>query len=148
RLHPGRDPARARVGRGRARPPDDRHHRDRRHAGRLADRDLPDPRVVLRGGALLADGGPRVAARRARRAHGRPAFVRDAAPAAALAALVLAGCALGPRYQRPAELAPEAYRGAPPDPASIADLPWFEVFGDAALRGLVEEALANNRDLA
>ncbi|HEY8493820.1 MAG TPA: efflux transporter outer membrane subunit [Myxococcota bacterium] len=74
--------------------------------------------------------------------------MRGAAAAAALAALVLAGCALGPRYQRPAELAPEAYRDAPQDPASIADLPWFEVFGDAALRGLVEEALANNRDLA
>lgn len=74
--------------------------------------------------------------------------MRRRAPATALALLVLAGCAVGPSYRRPEGAVPAAsYRDAPADPASLADLPWFEVFRDDVLRGLVEEALANNRDL-
>ncbi len=64
-----------------------------------------------------------------------------------LLALAVAGCAVGPRYERPEGVAPAAYRATPEDPASIADLPWFEVFRDEALRRHVEEALAANRDL-
>lgn len=61
----------------------------------------------------------------------------------------LAGCALGPFYQRPPVVAPEAYRGqiGAPEALSFADLPWWEVFGDDALKGLIEEALRNNYDL-
>ncbi|MEB2345029.1 MAG: efflux transporter outer membrane subunit [Deltaproteobacteria bacterium] len=66
---------------------------------------------------------------------------------AALLAVALAGCAVGPRYRRPEGVAPAAYRASAEDPASIADLPWFEVFRDPVLRAHVEEALANNRDL-
>lgn len=73
--------------------------------------------------------------------------MRARALASALAALALAGCAVGPRYQRPEGVAPAAYRAAPEDPASFADLPWFEVFRDEALRRHVEEALVANRDL-
>lgn len=73
--------------------------------------------------------------------------MRGRALACGLAALALAGCAVGPRYQRPESVAPAGFRDAPEDPASVADLPWFEVFRDEALRRHVEEALATNRDL-
>jgi multidrug efflux system outer membrane protein len=73
--------------------------------------------------------------------------VRAPALACGIVALALAGCALGPRYQRPEGVAPAAFRETPEDPASFADLPWFEVFRDEALRRHVEEALVANRDL-
>jgi len=40
-----------------------------------------------------------------------------------------------------------AFRGAGADTSSIADSAWFDVFSDPVLRQLVDEALANNRDL-
>jgi multidrug efflux system outer membrane protein len=74
--------------------------------------------------------------------------VRMRGAIAALGAVVaLAGCAVGPRYERPEGVAPTAYRAQAEDPASIADLPWFEVFRDPTLRVLVEEALEYNRNL-
>src|SRR5580658_5639067 len=74
------------------------------------------------------------------------------APAAfaSLAALLLIGCTVGPNYQRPAVPAPPAFRSPTPgssDPASLADLPWFEVFKDEQLQALIRAALANNYDL-
>jgi len=58
------------------------------------------------------------------------------------------GCAIGPDYGRPELPAPPAFRDEPETPASLADLPWWEVFGDPVLVGLIHESLANNRDLA
>ena len=64
-------------------------------------------------------------------------------------ALVAAlGCAIGPDYRRPELPAPPAFRDQAEAPASIADLPWWEVFRDDALVALIHESLANNRDLA
>ncbi len=66
------------------------------------------------------------------------------------AALLLASaCAVGPRYQRPEVATPPEYRFAlaPQEAASIADLPWWEVFRDPELEALIREALANNQDL-
>ncbi len=59
------------------------------------------------------------------------------------------GCAIGPNYRRPEIEAPEDYRGHldPPDAASIADLPWWEVFEDEVLEELILEALNANYDL-
>ena len=56
---------------------------------------------------------------------------------------------VGPDYARPATEMPERFRGQPEsiDPASLADLPWWEVFGDPALQQLVREALQHNYDL-
>jgi len=73
--------------------------------------------------------------------------VRARGAVAALVAVALAGCAVGPRYRRPEGVAPATYRASADAPASVADLPWFEVFRDPVLRTHVEEALANNRDL-
>lgn len=63
--------------------------------------------------------------------------------------LVLAGCTLGPDYRRPAVPTPGVWRdGQPaPDPVSLADLPWWELFEDEELRGLVQAALEANNDL-
>ena len=61
----------------------------------------------------------------------------------------LSGCAVGPNYNRPKVNVPAEYRGAQgaAQQASIADLPWWEVFKDEQLRNLVQTALANNYDL-
>jgi multidrug efflux system outer membrane protein len=64
-----------------------------------------------------------------------------------LIGLAVAGCALGPDYMRPALPEPEAFREEPEVMESVADLPWFEVFEDAALIAHVHEALVNNRNL-
>ena len=71
---------------------------------------------------------------------------RGALSACAVGAL-LAGCAVGPDYQRPELPVTPAFRDAGEDTTSIADNAWFDVFSDPVLRQLVDEALANNRDL-
>ena len=65
------------------------------------------------------------------------------------AVVCLAGCAVGPNYKRPAvRRRPETFRGeAQAGTNSFADLPWWEVFHDPALRGLIRVALTNNYDL-
>nr|WP_297388396.1 AdeC/AdeK/OprM family multidrug efflux complex outer membrane factor [uncultured Roseateles sp.] len=68
------------------------------------------------------------------------------------AALLLSGCVnLAPRYERPAAPVPAHYPDAPADAgsngAANADVGWRTFFADAKLRGLIELALDNNRDL-
>jgi multidrug efflux system outer membrane protein len=67
-----------------------------------------------------------------------------------LAAVLLAGCAVGPNYRRPAVDAPEVTRGqvAPAEADSLADLSWWDVFDDPVLQSLVNEAIRSNHDLA
>jgi multidrug efflux system outer membrane protein len=65
----------------------------------------------------------------------------------ALATLAL-GCAIGPDYARPELPAPPAFRDESETAASLADLPWWEVFRDDTLVALIRESLDNNRDLA
>jgi multidrug efflux system outer membrane protein len=66
------------------------------------------------------------------------------------AALLSAGCTMIPDYQRPNGPVATAYDAAN-DPAAsktaAADIGWREFFTDAHLRGLIETALQNNRDL-
>ena len=63
--------------------------------------------------------------------------------------LIAAGCALGPRYQRPDVPVPDTFRGAPAgaSPDSLADLQWSALFDDPALTALVTTALQQNFDL-
>src|SRR5262249_36314381 len=67
------------------------------------------------------------------------------------AALLLAGCAVGPDYKRPEVQVPQEFRGKAPDvPASeksIGDLAWWEVFHDPVLQELLRTALDANYDL-
>src|SRR6476619_4181723 len=62
-------------------------------------------------------------------------------------ALLAASCRLGPNYQRPAIQTPEQWRQAAAEQASLADVPWWELFQDDALRQLITQALQENRDL-
>jgi len=73
----------------------------------------------------------------------RPTFVI----AALAGALGLAGCTVGPDYQRPAVDAPAAFAGMPADAAAMADAEWWRQFGDPLLDRLIAEALAGNKDL-
>ena len=56
----------------------------------------------------------------------------------------------GQTSQRPAVQTPTTFRGDPatqPDPQTLANLKWFDVFKDEKLRELITEALTHNYDL-
>lgn len=80
---------------------------------------------------------------------------RSRTVAAAIVALSLAGCAVGPNYQRPGVTLPVEHRGAEPAaaapepsaPESIADVAWWDLFADPVLRDLIDEALVNSYDM-
>ena len=73
--------------------------------------------------------------------------------AAALTAVLAAGCMVGPNYKRPAVQTPTAFRDlstnaqAQSQAASYADLPWWQVFQDPQLQELIRTALKQNFDL-
>jgi multidrug efflux system outer membrane protein len=63
---------------------------------------------------------------------------------------LLAGCAVGPNYKQPPTTSPDQFREVqgPPAPAgSLADRPWWEVFGDPQLQALIDEALGSGYDV-
>jgi len=64
-----------------------------------------------------------------------------------LAALLVAGCTVGPDYVRPVVDTPEAWRIDYPEAAEAADTKWWEQFGDPVLNELVDTALRDSRDL-
>jgi len=65
-----------------------------------------------------------------------------------VATAVLAGCALGPDYKRPAVAEPPTFRGQErAEAASFADAPWWDVFQDPVLVRLIQEALRRNYDV-
>jgi multidrug efflux system outer membrane protein len=68
------------------------------------------------------------------------------------AALLLSSCRVSPNYVRPEVTPPAVFRGsgsdtAPTDPASLADLKWFELFKDEQLQQMIRTALERNYDL-
>jgi outer membrane protein, multidrug efflux system len=62
---------------------------------------------------------------------------------------MLTACAVGPDYKRPQVPAPAQYRfvDGQAEAQSMADLPWWQVFGDPTLQVLVREAVTNNLDV-
>lgn len=65
---------------------------------------------------------------------------------------LLTGCMVGPKYQRPGVQKPTVYRGVEnpavaPDPQTLADTKWFDVFNDDVLQELIRQALVRNYDL-
>jgi len=66
---------------------------------------------------------------------------------AGVLATALAGCAVGPDYQRPELQLPERYGYATSEGREIVNPQWWSQFGDAQLDALIAEGLANNRDL-
>lgn len=78
---------------------------------------------------------------------------KQALTLAAAVSLVLTGCTMAPRYERPAAPVADTWpSGASYDPAqasekTAADVPWREFIRDQKLQKVIEQALANNRDL-
>jgi outer membrane protein, multidrug efflux system len=70
-------------------------------------------------------------------------------PVVLVMAATIAGCKVGPEYRRPDLTPPKEFRSqvAPAEAGSLADLPWWQVFNDKALQGLITQALAGNYDL-
>ncbi|MDB6022328.1 MAG: efflux system, outer rane lipoprotein NodT family [Pedosphaera sp.] len=65
-----------------------------------------------------------------------------------LCILLIAGCAVGPNYRRPALNPPPVFRGEMQAATnSFADLPWWQIFHDDTLQELIRIALTNNYDL-
>ena len=65
-------------------------------------------------------------------------------------AIVATACTVGPKYRRPTVQTPAVHRADPaatPDPQTLADTKWFDVFQDDALRELIRAALVGNYDL-
>lgn len=65
---------------------------------------------------------------------------------------LLTACTVGPKYRRPSVQTPTVYRGAAdptaqPDPQTLADTKWFEVFKDDKLQEMIRQALVSNYDL-
>jgi outer membrane protein, multidrug efflux system len=64
---------------------------------------------------------------------------------------VLAGCSVGPDYQRPALDTPSAFRadatGAVSVTQSLGDLDWWQVMNDPQLQSYIAEALTNSWDI-
>ncbi len=71
----------------------------------------------------------------------------------ALLFVLLAGCTVGPNYQRPKLNVPSAYRGPAPSPAgtssavSLGNEKWWTVFHDPVLQQLIRTALQHNYDI-
>jgi multidrug efflux system outer membrane protein len=64
-----------------------------------------------------------------------------------LAALLLAGCAVGPSYKQPDTAAPAAYRDqAGGAGGSAADLAWWDMYRDPQLTQLIRTALSDGYD--
>lgn len=67
--------------------------------------------------------------------------------------LALAACTLAPRYERPAPPVADTWPSGPSygsnqeGQTTVADIPWREFIRDAKMRQVIEQALANNRDL-
>jgi multidrug efflux system outer membrane protein len=77
--------------------------------------------------------------------------MRHQALAVLMGTLLLAGCSMGPNYQRPFVQLPETFHAPEPLPtaeaASFADLTWWQVFRDEDLQRLITTALEQNYDL-
>jgi multidrug efflux system outer membrane protein len=67
---------------------------------------------------------------------------------AAFATIAISACTMGPDYERPQTTMPEAFGQKIDDGVSIANMNWWELFGDEQLNALVRLALEQNRDMA
>jgi outer membrane protein, multidrug efflux system len=61
--------------------------------------------------------------------------------------IALAGCRLGPAYERPPVAVPAQWQAAPAVDESIANVDWWSVYRDETLQDLIRLALTENKDL-
>ena len=64
-----------------------------------------------------------------------------------LALCGLSGCAVCNQYRRPDVDAGDSFRNMPADTATLASMPWRELFTDPKLQALIETGLERNTDL-
>jgi len=64
-----------------------------------------------------------------------------------LAVTLFSGCMLGPDYRRPSIDTPQAFRYQAQETAQTANSEWWKQFNDPVLDQLINEALANNKDV-
>jgi multidrug efflux system outer membrane protein len=82
-------------------------------------------------------------------------FIPSSSAVLALSALMLAGCTMAPKYERPPAPVPTAWPSGPAyaptstttNTASVPDLSWPDYFTDPALQQVIGLALTNNRNL-
>jgi multidrug efflux system outer membrane protein len=63
------------------------------------------------------------------------------------AAVLLAGCAVGPDYKKPDVEVPTAWRMTAATAGDVANTAWWQQFGDPVLDELIDTALRDNRDV-
>ena len=74
-------------------------------------------------------------------------FSRAGRPVALLAALTLAGCAVGPTYQRPEVPIPARWQVDTQTANDLANTTWWNQFQDSVLDNLIQIALQENKDV-
>ena len=67
--------------------------------------------------------------------------------AVGLSALLLSACMVGPDYERPTIETPKDWRFPTTALATVANTRWWQQFQDPALDALINEALANNKNI-
>ena len=67
--------------------------------------------------------------------------------ALALGVALLAGCAMGPDYERPEVPVPAEYDEPTVPGESFANLDWWNLFDDPLLLELIETALLNSQEM-
>src|SRR5512139_662779 len=129
-------------------------HRHRRHDRRQLRRDPSHSGLLLRGRKTerpeARAGGSGDPAYRGKQPNRRRTLMRLLRTSLAILVVLalLAGCALGPDYRRPAVDTPVGYRFDTSQATnSFGDLPWWRVFRDPALQDLIRTALTNNYDI-
>ena len=66
-----------------------------------------------------------------------------------MSAVILSGCSVYRKYDRPDITVPDRYRNVETtDTSTLATLSWRELFADSKLQSLIDTALTNNTDLA
>jgi multidrug efflux system outer membrane protein len=61
--------------------------------------------------------------------------------------VLLNSCKVGPNYVRTSPALPEKYNYDFPADTTIVNTPWWELFGDTVLVGLIREGLENNKNM-
>ena len=61
--------------------------------------------------------------------------------------LIVAGCAVGPKYKRPSTKTPQAYTQSAVRTDSITNLKWWEVYQNTVLQTLIQKGIDQNLDL-
>jgi multidrug efflux system outer membrane protein len=64
-----------------------------------------------------------------------------------LAVVLLAGCAVGPDYKRPAVDVPQSFRFEEKEAKDLANTAWWQQFNDSVLNDLIRIALQENKDV-